>query len=124
MTDKQIYKRLEKHPKALNEIFVDRSLYIFFEKDAGIICTDTANVRASLMKVAYLILQIKDAFEKQNIIFYNGVYDENDEFFEELQKICESKGEPTVYKDVKIGRMEDIEGYTSLYANANDDDDE
>ena len=37
LTDTQIYEKLENNPQALNEIFVDKSLYIFFEKDAGIV---------------------------------------------------------------------------------------
>ena len=102
MTDAQIYEKLENHPDELNEIFVDKSLYIFFEKNAGIICRDTAKVREYLMKAACMICTIKDAFEKRNIIFYQGIYDENDEFFKELQKICETKGEPTYYGNVSI----------------------
>lgn len=115
LTDDQIYEKLKKHPRARNKIFVDRSLYIYFEKNGGIICTDTAKVRECLMKAACLIHEIMTVFEKCNIKFSKEIYFENDEFFKELQKICEKKGEPVFYKDVDYEQDDDFQDLDVYY---------
>ena len=115
LTDIQIYDKLKKHRNARNKIFVGKNLYIYFEKNGGIICTDTAKVRESLLKAACLIHEIQTVFEKANFKFSKEIYFENDEFFKELQKICEEKGEPAFYKDVDYEKDEDYYEYDELY---------
>lgn len=117
MTDQQIYLKVKDDPDTRDLIFFNGNLFILFTQNAGVTCENTAKTREYLIKAGSLIQKLKEAFEECNIIFAEGIYDENEVLFKELQDICEKKGEPTFFEDVKIEKYDSDD-----YYNNTDDD--
>ena len=81
-------------PENLEVVSFKNEISVLFMKGASINCANSAEIRSAFLKSGTLFQKLREYFKIHNINFTEGVYDENQEFFEELQRIRQSKGEP------------------------------